>query len=315
MYEYDFHTYSVRRKRSKRKVIFSFVCVVIVSIFLLLFIVNNNQTSSKQSQVVLSETTEKEDTNSRLGVVVRQALLGSEGSYSIVIKQLKTGEYYYLNEHREYESASLYKLWVMATVYKQIQAGKLEENEPLTADVVKLNKSFGIASDSAELSDGELDFTIGSALRQMITISHNYAALALTTKVKLSSIDSFLKQNNLRESKVGTGNSAPITTAYDIAEFLEKLFKGELGDHLNTEKMIDLLKAQQLNKKLPKYLPESALVAHKTGELGQFSHDAGIIYTPNGPYIIVVMSKSMYPPSAEERIAEISRAVYEYFIR
>ena len=35
----------------------------------------------------------------------------------------------------------------------------------------------------------------------------------------------------------------------------------------------------------------------------------------NGEYIIVVLSKSAYPPGAEERIAEISRAVYEYFIR
>ena len=33
MYEYDFHTYSVRRKRSKRKIFFSFFGVLLVCIF------------------------------------------------------------------------------------------------------------------------------------------------------------------------------------------------------------------------------------------------------------------------------------------
>ena len=315
MYEYDFHTYSIRRRRSKKKVVFSFFCVVFVSIFLSWFILSNKSEKPQKSPDVLAVTSEKEDKNSRLGSIVRQALLGSEGNYSVAIKHLKTGEFYYLNEHRAYESASLYKLWVMATVFEQINDGRLEEDSELIADVVSLNKKFDIASDSAELTEGELDFTVGSALRQMITISHNYAALALTSRIRLSTVGNFLKSNGFSESKVGTGSTAPLTTAYETALFLEKLFKGELANPLSTEKMLDLLKAQKLNNKLPKYLPESALVAHKTGELGQFSHDAGIVYTPNGEYIIVVLSKSVYPPGAEERIAEISRAVYEYFVR
>lgn len=315
MYEYDFHTYSVRRKRSRKKIIFSFFCVVIVLIFFFWFILGNTGNKPQKPEEVLSVTSEKEDKNSKLGAIVRQALLGSEGNYSVAIKHLKTGEFYYLNEHRTYDSGSLYKLWVMAEVFEQINQGRLKENSDLIVDVESLNKKFDIATEAAELTEGELDFTIGSALRQMITISHNYAALALTSKVRLSAVGNFLSNFGFKESKVGTGNSLPTTTAYDTALFLEKLFKGELADPLSTEKMLDLLKAQQLNDKLPKYLPESVLIAHKTGELGLFSHDAGIVYTPNGEYIIVVLSKSNYPPGAEERIAEISRAVYEYFVR
>jgi beta-lactamase class A len=314
MYEYDFHTYSVRRKRSTNKIVFSFLGVCIVLVFLTWFIFGNKSENKSQiEQKVLSIANEEINADSKLGIVVRQALIDTTGEYSIVVKHLQTDEIYSLNAHETYDAGSLYKLWVMAEVFEQIKEGKISEDEELATNIEELNKKFRIASDAAELTEGEINFTIGSALRQMITISHNYAALSLTEKVRLTNVKNFLTDNGFNESKVGTDGSSPTTTASDIALFLEKLYKEELADSLSSEKMLDLLKSQQLNNKLPKYLPESTLIAHKTGEIGEFSHDAGIVYTTSGEYIIVVLSKSDYPPGAEERIAEISRAVYEYF--
>lgn len=316
MYEYDFHTYSVRRKRSNKKIFFSFFGVVFVSIFVVWFIFNHDIGGPEKQKKVLSsfDVEEEINANTQLGTVIKQALANSQGEYSVVVKHLGTGESYSLNAHKTYESGSLYKLWVMAETYKQINENKFQEDTKLTTDVAALNNKFRIATEEAELTEGEINFTVGSALRQMITISHNYAALSLTSKVGLSNVKKFLADNNFSESKVGTTTTAPMTSAHDTASFLEKLLKDELGDHLSTEKMIDLLKGQKLNNKLPKYLPESVIIAHKTGEIGLFTHDAGIVYTQGGKYIIVVLSKSNYPPGAEERIAEISRAVYEYFV-
>ncbi len=67
-------------------------------------------------------------------------------------------------------------------------------------------------------------------LNQMITISHNYAALLLTEKVKLSTVAKFLQTNGFKESNVGTNGEAPVTTPSDIALFLEKLYKGQLAN-------------------------------------------------------------------------------------
>jgi len=315
MYEYDFHTYSVRRKRSTKKNVFSFLGICVVLLFVVWFIFGNkNNNKSQIEQKVLSTTQEEVNAGSKLGIVVRQALADATGEYSVVVKHLKTGESYSLNAHKIYDAGSLYKLWVMAEVFEQIKEGKLSEDDELKADIEELNKKFRIGTESAEFTEGEIDFTVGSALKQMITISHNYAALSLTAKVRLTSVKQFLADQGLSESKVGEGDNAPVTSAFDISLFLEKLYREELADSLSSEKMIDLLKEQQLNNKLPKYLPESTLIAHKTGEIGEFTHDVGIVYTPNGEYIIVVLSKSNYPPGAEERIAEVSRAVYEYFV-
>ena len=248
-----------------------------------------------------------------LKTAVEYALLGTKGTYGVIVKNLRTGEKYYSNEHKVYKAGSLYKLWIMAAVYQSIQNGELKEDEQLSQEVEVLNDKFAIEGEAAELTEGTITLTVGDALKQMITISHNYAALLLTEKIKLSTVAKYLKEKGFNESKVGTSGEDPITTPFDIALFFEKLYKLELADKENTDKMIDLLQNQQNTDKLPKYLPKDIKVAHKTGELGWFSHDAGIVSSSFGDYIIVVLSESNSPTGVEDRIAEVSKNVYEYF--
>lgn len=248
--------------------------------------------------------------SSSLKKVVEGALSGTKGTYGIVIKNFKTGEAYYKDDHRIFEPGSLYKLWVMAEVFAQIQNGEIKEDEILSDSVTNLNSKFDIDPGVAELTDGTITLSVKDALEQMITISHNYAAYLLTDRVELSNVAKFLEKQNFSESMLG---APPKTTAYDIAQFFEKLYKGELGNAENTQKMLDLLKKQALDSKLPKYLPGNTDIAHKTGEIDYFTHDAGIVYTPKGDYIIVVLSESDSPAGAEDRIAQASQAVYEYF--
>jgi len=249
-------------------------------------------------------------TNERLKNTIDKVLKEAQGTYGIVIRNLNTKEEYYLNEHREFDTASLYKLWVMATAFTQIQSGQLKENSILSQNIQVLNNKFNIGSESTELTEGTITVSVKEALNKMITISDNYAALLLSEKVRLSNVSDFLKKNGLIESRLG---EPPKTTPYDIALFLEKLYKNELANEDNTQKMIELLSRQTLNNKLPKYLPSNLSIAHKTGELGYFTHDAGIVFTNKDEYLIVVLSESDNPSGAEERIAEISKAVYDYF--
>lgn len=244
--------------------------------------------------------------------VVENTLSGVKGEYGIAVKNLKTGEKYYFNEHKSFETGSLYKLWIMATIFKQIQDGKLTEDQVLSEDIVSLNEKFNIDPELAELTEGTVTLTVGDALNQMITISHNYASLLLTEEIKLSSVAAFLKDNGFTESAVGTSGGAPVSTPSDIALFYEKLYQGKLANPQYTQEMVDLLKNQQSDDGLPKYLPD-VIVAHKTGDIGWFKHDAGIVYPDKGAYIIVVMSESDYPPGAQERIALVSKAVFNYF--
>ncbi len=269
---------------------------------------------SRPKPGVLAEKDEIKSNNSaKLEEGIKEALEGTTGTYAIVVKNLKTGESYSQNEDVEFEPGSLYKLWVMASVFKQIDAGALSEDDVLSQNIATLNRKFSIDPENAELTSGGITLSVKNALNQMITISHNYAALLLVEKIKLSTVATFLEEYNFSKSKVGTAGGTPITTASDIAKYMEDLYNGKLGTTEHTTEMIELLKKQRLNNKLPSKLPANTIMAHKTGEIGMFTHDAGIVYTPKGDYIIVVLSKSAIPKAAEDRIGNISKSVFNYF--
>jgi beta-lactamase class A len=281
--------------------VFCYNFSVKIKIFLLLFIL-----LVLSSAILLIRTTPKIN----LHQTILSALSGARGKYSVVVKDLKNNKTESVYGDKIFEAGSLYKLWVMAEAFRQIKDGTLSKDEVLSEDVSVLNQDFGIDPETAELTGGTVTLTVSGALKQMIDISHNYAALLLTKRIKLSSVAKFLQTYGFKNSQLG---DTPTSNADDIALFFEKLYKGELNNQQYTKEMLDLLKGQQLNDKLPKYLPKGTVIAHKTGEIDYLSHDGGIVYVKNGDYVIVVLSDSDYPPGAEERIARISKSVFDYF--
>lgn len=297
--------------RNKKNRLAVFLAVLFIGVIVMLSLLNQFDRKESTDEFLADQKTRVK--NNSLKEAVENALAGTKGTYGVVIKNLKTGENYSANQNMVFDAGSLYKLWVMAAAFKKIEEGAWKEDQILTEDIAVLNTKFYIDSDAAEQTEGTATFTVTNALEQVIAISHNYAALLLAEKLKLSFIKSFLRENDFNQSTVGTDGANPTVTPRDTALFFEKLYKGELASKEFTGKMLTLLKKQQLNDKLPKYLPEGTHVAHKTGEIGWFSHDAGIVYSPRGDYIIAVLSKSNFPLGAEDRIAGVSKAVYDYF--
>jgi beta-lactamase class A len=243
--------------------------------------------------------------------IVQNQLQDAKGTYAVVIKNMENGISYSYNEHKVFDSASLYKAWVMAVIYEKIEEGKLREDEVLEKDIAELNKEFGIPAEVAEQTAGTTKYTVNDALRKMISISDNYASLLLTDEVTYDGLDFFLIKYGLNESKTGQGEGVPQTSAHDAARFYELLYTGKLANKENTRKMIELLKTNEFKTIIPKYIPVE--VSHKTGALDEFSHDAGIVFTPKTDYVIALLSESGVPPAAEERMARISENTYQYF--
>jgi beta-lactamase class A len=78
--------------------------------------------------------------------------------------------------------------------------------------------------------------------------------------------------------------------------------------------MIDILSRQAIGDRFPQFLPEQAWLAHKTGNLGQVIHDAGIIYTGDGPAIVVGMAQAMADEwSAVSMLQHLALAVYQAY--
>lgn len=242
---------------------------------------------------------------------VDASLDDAEGTYAVYIKNIKTGEQYGVNEHRKFVSASLYKLWTMGAVYERIADGTLEKNQVVAASIEDLNKQHNISTEEAELTEGNISVTVDDAIEQMITVSHNYSALLLTSTVNSAAVRDFLLTYGLTESVVG--NKLPETTASDIGKYFELLYNKKLVNDMYSEEMMARLKRQRLNDRIPKGLPDELQIAHKTGELYGYKHDAGIVFAPSGDYIIVLLSDTKNPSIAVEVMAQLSKNVYDYF--
>lgn len=291
--------------------------IVIVCFFLIAAVLLTRGPRSNVTAIVspvAKEITDLEfvdlDKESELLTLLEQELRNVSGEYGIVVLNLKTGEEVRINDKRTFQTASLYKLWVAAVVFEQIEKGTLSESRVLSESVEELNEIYDIASESAEQTEGEIGGTVEDLVERMITVSDNYSAYLLGTTVGMSNVRKFLEDGGYRDSAVG---SPPHSTAYDIALFFEKLYRGRVVSKPVSQKLLEVLKRQRLNDRLPALLPENTVVAHKTGELGAFKHDAGIVFSEQGDYVIVVLSETPSQEVAVSQIAEISRIVFEYF--
>lgn len=311
-----------KTKRNSRKKV-SLLLTIIFAFSTFVYLLNHFETNTKNNTYVSPLVTANNITSpsatasgqsiSRLRVAIETARAGDVGKFGIVVEDIKKGEVYLSGAHEVFPAASLYKLWIMSTAYQQIQLGQIRKDEILSDSISNLNANFNIDPEAAELTEGSITLSVTQALEKMITISDNYSALLLTKRIRLSKVADWLTNQSFNESTVGTDGGMPTTSAYDIALFFEKLYHGELADTQNTDQMLSLLQRQKQNNKLPKYLPQGTLIAHKTGELNTDTHDGGIVYSPKGSYIIVVLAENSGAAVAEEEIAQLSKAVYNYF--
>lgn len=306
-----------------------FFILSLIYIPLIVYYISLVQEGNRINQRVLAMNTKSElqpaqelieKKESMLPQIVEQNFLNEEGEYSVVIKNLKTGEEYEYNENKKYNSASLYKLWVLAVVFQKIKDGVIKEDQVLSGKMEVLDSTLSTVSPTPvpdgyiqpEVSEEPkvISMTVQSALDKMIINSDNYAAILLAAKSGTLSITNFLKEYGLKDSNF---KQPPKTTASDIALYFEKLYNGEIVDKENSSKMMEILKQQSINDRIPKYLPKDVDVAHKTGELYGAKHDGGIVFSDKGDYIIVVLSDTDDVKEAIEKTARFSEEIYNYF--
>jgi len=185
----------------------------------------------------------------------------------IMTIDLKTGAVASSNADAVFTSASLYKLFVAKAVYAGIDAGAIH---------------------STDLAPGTT-MSVQNCLNQMITVSSNPCGEALGGLVGWDSQNASLHAAGFTHTSLRQYDSEQ-TSASDVALLLQKLYHGSLVSSSSGTAFINLLKAQQINNRLPVGLPAGVAVAHKTGDLNGLAHDAGIVYAPSGNYIVVAMS-------------------------
>src|SRR3989344_1649233 len=178
----------------------------------------------------------------------------------------------------------------MASLYKIILTlfvvGEAEEKK------ISLDSSVGTGS-----------ATISEALEKIITESNNEYAQILAEKYGWKTIETKMKEKLGIEFSFSDSLESSVKTIGLLFEDIALSLK-VTGDE--SSYLLNLLKDQKKTGKLPKYLPSTVYSHNKTGEFEEYSHDAGIFYTPKANYILVFMSKTQDPKSTNEQMALMS---------
>lgn len=195
------------------------------------------------------------------------AALDEQTRTAAVVVDLETGET--LLSHRASEGfvpASVYKLPIVFSILSSVEDGELGAKARIAGMSVRQCVESAIVRSENECMEAWID-TIGT------------------------------KGAERAASRVGMRNTtfAPYnlrTNAGDVAAFLVNLYDGELLNEKNSQRMIELMKKQVWRDGMPAALEPEHVVADKVGFLPNVRTDAGIVYTEDGDYAVVILTES-----------------------
>lgn len=201
-------------------------------------------------------------------------------------------------------SASLYKLGVLYAAFHEQRAGRLDFDEVFTVD------EWSMQHEGDQYLYLGRRLTAREAIQFMIARSDNTAARLLIRRIGRDRINALIERFGLREFRLDdTAQASP----RDVLRLLLAIAQGRAVDVEASQAMVDLLLQQEIQDRIPRFLPFIP-IAHKTGNLLDTAHDAGVIYAPAGPYILVAMSTGLpWDQVGVQAIAELSRDLYAHF--
>lgn len=213
-----------------------------------------------------------------------------------------------------FSPASLFKVPLMMAYFKQAEKDPNFLNTKLAyTESMNLNQhEFYTAREYIQIGN---EYTIEQLIEYMIIHSDNEATYLL--KQHLDPAISNQTYIDLGINVPENNPEAEFMTVRAYSSFFRILYNSTyLNDELSS-KALGILTKSDFKLALRKPIPNDIRVAHKFGErtssrsnLKQL-HDCGIIYFPNHPYSLCVMTKGNDFNEQSEQISKISEIVYE----
>jgi beta-lactamase class A len=247
-----------------------------------------------------------------LATAIQPLIPTDNGDFAIVVRSLNDDTHnYFFQSTRPFPSASLYKLFLLAAAFREINQGTIDLDTTISADVDDLSERLGGVDFGYEDATGTISYPIESCLDRVARLSDNFCALMLADKIGWDTVQ---KEADILGASNTTIKSPITTTPADMSNFLQKLYQGQVVDATASAKIVQLMTTSHSKDRIPSLLPQELKIAHKTGELSRVRHDVGIIFLASNPYLIVMMSENLKgEDTAIDTMANISKVVYDYF--
>ncbi len=257
----------------------------------------------------------------KLQADIRQVDQQLDGVLALAVKDLTSGEEFFIHPDEVMPQASSIKIAVLSDLYLQAQQGKLK----LTDEYVVNKQDMVPGSDiMLGLTPGVTRLTLRDLATMMVAVSDNSATNVLIDRVGMENVNAMLQQLGLHtmrlrrkmmDLKAASEGRENISTPREMMTLLETIYRGKL---LNKEMTDDFLKVLSTPKKSSMLdgLPDDAVAANKPGELEAVRNDSGIVLVKNRPFILCVMTAYLKDEKdGSAAIRKITSLAYSYFDR
>ena len=226
---------------------------------------------------------------------------------SLYFRDLNNGYRFWFNEKEVFTPASLTKVPTLIAVLKKSESQKdliyqsTKYSLPQVDYQVHYKPKYEIESDKV--------YTIKQLLEYMIKFSDNNATQILRNVLWSNRFEQTYKDLAISNSGLNT------IKVLDYASFFRVLYNASYLNKSNSEFALNLLSQLDFKNWLPSWVPENIKVAHKFWEYSinwtvKQLHDCGIVYYPNHPYLICIMTRWTDYEELEWILSQTSKLVF-----
>ena len=241
-----------------------------------------------------------------------QKIREAPGHVAFYYRPLDGGCARMFNEMMPVVAARVIKIPIMVEAFRQFEAGELDPRQTYRIRHEDKMPSCGALN---RMHDG-LEVTMRDLVELMIVLSDNTATNILIDRLGVDRVNATLEAEGLKVTRLRrklfdrAGMEAGLSNhvcAREIGLLLERMYNGTLVSPEASAQMLEILRNQKLNGKMPFFLkPRGVACAHKTGEDDGITHDVGVIYAKN-PFVLCMLSEETDVPAIERLIQDVER--------
>ena len=237
---------------------------------------------------------------------------------SVYYQDLNTGLWTGVNENSLYDPASVLKVTVLMAYLKEAQTDPSVFDQTLVYS--GNDNDIEYFKPTEPLVQGQ-SYTVRDLLIAMIDESDNVALRVLQDNIQNSYITDIFDSLRLTHPPTDAATTTDYMSPKALSRIFRVLYNGTYLYPENANQALSLLSQTTFDDGISAPIASTTEVAHKFGErtlkdsitgnvINLELHDCGIVYYPDSPYLLCVMTKGQDYPSLEKIIQGVSALVY-----
>jgi beta-lactamase class A len=230
----------------------------------------------------------------------------------VYYRELNDGYWFSIGESEKFIPASMRKVPLMIALLKQAESEPALLERLVTFDLSNDYNMNQNIKPSQALVFGK-KYAVRELIYRMIAYSDNNAFTYLTKivdPVQFDTVYANLRLQNPREAK-----DDEFLSVQTYESFFRILYNASYLNRNASQWALDVLSKSEFKAGLVAGVPPEVKVSHKFGEKSEGSgtvqlHDCGIVYYPQHPYLLCVMSKGPNFELLDDVIANISQITF-----